>query len=117
MPKVQQYNRHFRNLVAQNYGAYDATTSKIAKRRIGVHIYSKITEAGGRFLDEKGIEMDRSKGILKVMKGQLDECWVNSGFVSCEITHTIFVFLFFSPVQLQTNCIYHLHTHTHTLQP
>ena len=66
--KVQQYNRHFRNLVAESYPAYDATTSKIAKRRIGVAIYTTIVEKGGRFLDANGKEMDRSKAVLKIMK-------------------------------------------------
>jgi len=70
--KVQQYNRHFRNLVAESYPAYDATTSKIAKRRIGVAIYTNIIEKGGRFLDAQGKEMDRSKAVLKVMKALKD---------------------------------------------
>lgn len=82
--KVQQYNRHFRNLVAESYPAYDATTSKIAKRRIGVAIYTTIVERGGRFLDAEGKEMDRPKGVLKVMKAlkvrmthccHYPECW------------------------------------------
>lgn len=66
--QVQQYNRHFRNLVAESYPAYDATTSKIAKRRIGVAIYTTVLERGGRFLDAQGKELDRAKGVLKVMK-------------------------------------------------
>ena len=70
--QVQQYNRHFRNLVAESYPAYDATTSKIAKRRIGVAIYTTIIEKGGRFLDAQGKEMDRSKAVLKVMKALKD---------------------------------------------
>jgi hypothetical protein len=71
--QVQQYNRHFRNLVAKNYPAYDGTTSKIAKRRIGVAIHTQIIEEGGRFLDEKGVEMEKSKAILKVMKGKREK--------------------------------------------
>lgn len=70
--QVQQYNRHFRNLVAEAYASYDATTSKIAKRRIGVAIYNNVIERGGRFLDSQGKEMDRPKAVLKVMKALKD---------------------------------------------
>lgn len=70
--QVQQYNRHFRNLVAEAYASYDATTSKIAKRRIGVAIYQNVIDRGGRFLDAQGKELDRPKAVLKVMKALKD---------------------------------------------
>jgi outer membrane biosynthesis protein TonB len=70
--QVQQYNRHFRNLVAVSFPSYDATSSKIAKRRIGLSIYQQVVDQGGRFLDAQGTELDRSKGVLKVMKALKD---------------------------------------------
>jgi hypothetical protein len=70
--QVQQYNRHFRNLVVISFPSYDATSSKIAKRRIGLSIYQQVVDQGGRFLDAQGKELDRSKGVLKVMKALKD---------------------------------------------
>ena len=68
--KVQQLNRHFRNMVAAAYPTYDSTTSKISKRKIGLKIYQAIIDRGGKFLDLDGNPMDRPKSILKVMKGK-----------------------------------------------
>mmetsp|Transcript_2491 Transcript_2491/g.5433 ORF Transcript_2491/g.5433 Transcript_2491/m.5433 type:complete len:548 (-) Transcript_2491:19-1662(-) len=70
--KVQQLNRHFRNMVAAAYPTYDATSSKISKRKIGLKIYQTIIDRGGRFLDLDGKPMDRPKSILKVMKALKD---------------------------------------------
>ena len=66
--KIQQINRHFRNLVAAQYPLYDSTSSKISKRKIGLNIYHDILEKGGRFLDQEGNVMDQNKALLKVMK-------------------------------------------------
>ncbi|KAL7580147.1 hypothetical protein ACA910_012903 [Epithemia clementina (nom. ined.)] len=70
--KVQQLNRHFRNMVAAAYPTYDSTTSKISKRKIGLKIYQAIIDRGGKFLDLDGNPMDRPKSILKVMKALKD---------------------------------------------
>lgn len=70
--KVQQLNRHFRNMVAAAYPTYDSTSSKISKRKIGLKIYQAIIDRGGRFLDPDGKPMDRPKSVLKVMKALKD---------------------------------------------
>lgn len=70
--KVQQVNRHFRNLVAAQYPLYDSTSSKISKRKIGLKIYQEVIDRGGRFLDHDGVPMDQPKAVLKVMKALKD---------------------------------------------
>ena len=67
--KVQQVNRHFRDLVAAEYPMYDSTSSKISKRKIGLAIYQTVIDSGGKFLDHNGEAMDQPKAVLKVMKG------------------------------------------------
>uniref|UniRef100_A0A7S3DQ60 Uncharacterized protein n=1 Tax=Entomoneis paludosa TaxID=265537 RepID=A0A7S3DQ60_9STRA len=59
-------------MVAAAYPTYDATSSKISKRKIGLKIYQTIIDRGGRFLDLEGKPMDRPKSILKVMKALKD---------------------------------------------
>jgi hypothetical protein len=71
--KVQQFNRHFRNMVANAYPRYDQTTSKIAKRKIGQQIHDEIViKLGGRFLDANGRAMVEHAAICKIMKALKD---------------------------------------------
>ena len=84
--KVQQVNRHFRNLVAAEYPLYDSTSSKISKRKIGLSIYQQVIGSGGRFLDHDGNPMDQPKAVLKVMKGTTTTTtiWTTCGVLVCE---------------------------------
>jgi hypothetical protein len=78
--QAQQYNRHFRTLIADAYPLYSAKSSKLEKREMGIHIYLKVVKGGGRFLDAEGIPMNRNKAILKVMKALKDaKLWAGGG--------------------------------------
>jgi hypothetical protein len=78
---VPQYNRHFRNLVAQWRPLYDATSCHYTKKQISIKVYFAILEDfGGRILDVHGQEMNTNKAVLKCMKALKDaKRWTSEG--------------------------------------
>jgi hypothetical protein len=67
--KIKVLNEHYREIIRQNYPPYVKTKDDITKREIAKRVWSHIVEEnGGRFLDINGVELNKPKAVLKVMK-------------------------------------------------
>lgn len=76
--KIKVLNEHYREQIRENSLPYIASKCDITKREIAKRVWSHIVEEkGGRFLDINGVELNKPRAVLKVMKALKYVSWLN----------------------------------------